>query len=188
MKFQSHKIDVRLAEIKDAQRVKEIITPYIEGTVLNLEEIVGPLEYYEQLILESTSQLPFFVAEYNNEVVGFVYVSELSYMLNLTNTCALSIYVANDASVKGVGKSLLSKLEEALSRAGVQQIIANIVTTNIKSIQFHKRNGFQLLSTFPQAGYKFGQWHDVQWFGKKLDVNNHIQTESTEASLLSLVN
>lgn len=188
MIVQSHELQLRLAEVKDACRVKEIITPYIEGTSLNLEENVGTLEYYEQLILESSSRLPFFVAEFNHEVVGFVYVSELSFMLNLSNTCALSIYVVNDSPVKGVGYKLLTRLEEALKQAGIHQIIANIVRSNNKSIEFHQRNGFQLLSTFPQAGFKFGEWHDVQWYGKKLEVTNQVDTDILGCQLLNLAN
>lgn len=188
MRYHPHEVLVRQAEVRDAQRVKNIITPYIEQTMFNLEETVGTIEYYEELIMNSSSRMPFLVAEYNQEVIGFVYVSELSYMLNLTDTCSLSIYVAHDAPVKGVGKQLLSHLEIALQIAGVQQIIANIVATNIRSIQFHQRNGFQLLSTFPQAGYKLGQWHDVQWYGKKLDAFNVVETLVYEQALLTLAN
>lgn len=168
MKFHSQDLHIRLAHVDDASRIRDIYTPYILNTVFNLEESVETIEYYEQKIIESKDDKPFIVAEYNQKVIGFVYVSEVSFMLHLSNTCALSIYVAEDAPVRGVGQALLSALESKLYLEGVNQIIANIVATNVRSIKFHEKNGFQLLSTFPQAGYKFGQWHDVKWYGKKI--------------------
>lgn len=170
MTKQSQNVLIRPVRVEDARRIQAIYTPYILNTVFNLEETVGTIEYYEQVINEVSAQLPFLVAEYHNTVIGFVYVSEVSFMLNLTNTRALSIYVADDAPIRGVGQMLLDALEDALAEQGICQIIANIVAANDRSIRFHQKNGFQLLSTFPQAGYKFGQWHDVTWYGKKLDT------------------
>ncbi|MBZ6528305.1 N-acetyltransferase family protein [Aerococcaceae bacterium DSM 111021] len=170
MEFQSQQIFIRPAQINDAAHIQKIYTPYILNTVFNLEETVGTITYYQQTIIESMNHFPFLVAEYAGAVVGFVYVSEISFMLNLTNTCALSIYVSEDTPVRGVGQKLFTALELALSRQGITQVIANIVASNERSIRFHEKNGFQLLSTFPQAGYKFGQWHDVKWYGKKINT------------------
>ena len=184
MKFQSQQLTIRPAQVDDAKQIQQIYTPYILNTVFNLEETVGTLSYYEQLIIEAQSHLPFLVAEYEGVIVGFVYVSEISFMLNLVNTCALSIYVSEDASIRGVGQSLFTALERTLTALGMTQIIANIVATNERSIRFHEKNGFQLLSTFPQAGYKFGQWHDVKWFGKKL-IAEPVQSEVLPTESLS---
>src|SRR5699024_3276901 len=104
MKFQSQQLTIRPAQVDDAKQIQQIYTPYILNTVFNLEETVGTLSYYEQLIIEAQSHLPFLVAEYEGAVVGFVYVSDISFMLNLVNTYAFSIYLVDVYHDRGIGE------------------------------------------------------------------------------------
>ena len=39
---------------------------------------------------------------------------------------------------------------------------------NDRSVNLHKKFGFEELGRFPRSGYKMGQWHDVIWMGKTL--------------------
>jgi phosphinothricin acetyltransferase len=42
---------------------------------------------------------------------------------------------------------------------------------NDRSIAFHKKFGFDFLTTYKKIGYKLGQWHDVGWM--QYEVNPH---------------
>ena len=41
---------------------------------------------------------------------------------------------------------------------------------NDRSVNLHKKFGFEELGRFPNSGYKMGQWHDVIWMGKNLAI------------------
>lgn len=161
-------IIIRPAQISDALRIREIYLPYIMNTVFNLEEKIESEYYYATKIAKVSDHFPFLVAEQAGRVIGFVYASEVANVLFLNKSCALSIYVAEDANVKGLGQLLLNAVEEELVKRSYTHLIANIVTSNTRSLKFHEKNGFSLLCQFPHAGYKFNQWHDVSWYGKQL--------------------
>ncbi|WP_149277347.1 GNAT family N-acetyltransferase [Pareuzebyella sediminis] len=72
-----------------------------------------------------------------------------------------SIYVAENARGKGVGKQLLSELITLARKGGFHTMIAGIDATNEGSIRFHKQFGFQEVGLFREVGFKFEKWLDL---------------------------
>jgi L-amino acid N-acyltransferase YncA len=72
-----------------------------------------------------------------------------------------SVYVAEHARGRGVGKALLERLVENADRAGFWTVQASIFADNLPSIEFHRRCGFRVVGTRERIGQLDGVWRDT---------------------------
>ncbi|MEV8046359.1 N-acetyltransferase family protein [Streptomyces griseoluteus] len=79
-----------------------------------------------------------------------------------------SVYVAPDATGRGVGTRLYDALFAALDGEDVHRAFAGITRPNEASTRLHERFGFRHLGTFGEVGRKFGRYWDVAWYQKDL--------------------
>ncbi len=59
-------------------------------------------------------------------------------------------------------------MREVLARAGrlgYHAVIAGIVPPNPASVRLHTGLGFEHAGDFKEAGFKFGRWWDVSFYG-----------------------
>ncbi len=105
--------------------------------------------------------LPFLVAEVDGVVVGYAYAapyrSRPAYRYSLEN----SVYMAADATRRGLGSALLTELIQRAEALGYRRMIASVGDSgNEASLAFHVRHGFNRVGTLPSVGFKFGRWVD----------------------------
>ncbi|MEK7951318.1 GNAT family N-acetyltransferase [Luteolibacter soli] len=81
-----------------------------------------------------------------------------------------SVYVHADARGRGLGKALLLELIRRAREAQLHVLVGCIDAANTASIQLHQRLGFTHSGTFPQVGFKFGQWLDVAFYQLNLET------------------
>ncbi|MEU6817112.1 N-acetyltransferase family protein [Streptomyces sp. NPDC046860] len=79
-----------------------------------------------------------------------------------------SVYLAPDATGRGVGTLLYAALFAALADEDVHRAFAGIAQPNEASIRLHEGFGFRHLGTFGEVGRKFGRYWDVAWYQKDL--------------------
>ncbi len=104
---------------------------------------------------------PYFVAEAEGAVVGYAYVSSYRDRTGYRFTVEDSVYVAERAAGRGIGKQLIQALMEACEKLGFRQMIAVVGDrANIASIRLHESCGFRVIGIFPSIGFKFGRWVD----------------------------
>ena len=70
----------------------------------------------------------------------------------------------SDAHRKGVGLGLCECLLSLLKLEGFHRAFAGITLPNPGSVGLHESIGFEPLDIYRDAGYKFGDWHDVGWW------------------------
>lgn len=76
-----------------------------------------------------------------------------------------SIYIQHEQRGRGLGKLLLQALIERAKQNGqVHVMIGCIDASNQASIALHRRLGFEHSGTFPQVGFKFERWLDVDFY------------------------
>jgi phosphinothricin acetyltransferase len=83
---------------------------------------------------------------------------------------AVSVYVAESARGKGVGKALLRALAEESERAGIWTLEAGIFPENAASIALHKSCGFREVGYRERLGQMDGVWRDVIFFERRSDT------------------
>ena len=75
-----------------------------------------------------------------------------------------SVYVADGARGRGVGKALLRRLIQSASEQQLHCLIGGIDAENTRSVAFHEALGFVHAGTIKQAGFKFGRWLDLAFY------------------------
>ena len=104
---------------------------------------------------------PYFVADLDGRVAGYAYGSAYRARPGYRFTVENSVYVADDAQGKGVGRALLDRLITTCRDDGFRLMIAVIGdSANFASITLHRRLGFRFCGTIHSVGYKFGRWLD----------------------------
>lgn len=105
---------------------------------------------------------PYLVAADAAGVLGYAYANHFRTRAAYRNTVEDSIYVADHAAGRGVGKALLSALIERCTALGLRQMLAVIGDSgNAGSIGVHRACGFEHTGVMNAVGRKFDRWVDV---------------------------
>ncbi len=125
--------------------------------------------------------LPWLVAENDSgAVVGFAYGNWFKPRPAYRFSVEDSIYMAPEASGKGLGRALLAELMTALERAGVRRVMAVIGdSANAASIGLHRELGFEPAGTIPACGWKLGRWLDIVFMQRSLGPGDSSAPEAT---------
>jgi L-amino acid N-acyltransferase YncA len=101
------------------------------------------------------------VAEEDGEVVAWAALTPVSGRCAYGGVAELSIYVAEDARGKKVGKRLLEELVLASEEAGFWTLQAQVFDTNEVSIHIHEAAGFRVVGVRERIGRVSGEWVNV---------------------------
>ena len=106
--------------------------------------------------------LPWLVAERDGRVLGYAYANHFRPRRAYRFCLEDSIYLADDARGRGVGRLLLAELLARCEAAGARQMLAVIGdAANGGSIGVHRALGFEHTGVLKASGWKFGRWLDV---------------------------
>lgn len=104
---------------------------------------------------------PLLVGEEGGAVIGYAYASMYRPRAAYRFTCEDSIYLAPEATGRGIGGRMLTALIEESRAFGFKQMIAVITSEGANSIRLHEKHGFAHIGRHPRLGYKFDRWLDV---------------------------
>lgn len=102
-----------------------------------------------------------FVALSEDEVVGWAALSPVSDRCVYGGVAEESVYVANEARSRGVGRALLEALIQRSEAAGIWTIQTGIFPENEASVRLHARVGFRIVGVRERLGKHGGVWRDV---------------------------
>ena len=102
-----------------------------------------------------------FVAELDGEVVGWAAVVPYSRRAVYRGVGEESVYVAERARGRGVGRALLEAVIESARDGGVWTLQAGIFPDNLASLELHRRLGFREVGIRERIGRLNGVWRDV---------------------------
>lgn len=99
---------------------------------------------------------------------GYAYASPHRAREAYRLTVETSVYVAPEAQGQGVGRALYEALLGDLRDRGFAVALAGITLPNEASVALHEATGFAPVGVFRGIGWKFGAWHDVGWWQRRL--------------------
>jgi phosphinothricin acetyltransferase len=102
-----------------------------------------------------------FVAELDGEVVGWVALTPYSRRSVYRGVADESVYVAERARRRGVGRVLLGAVIESARNAGLWMLQAGIFPENTASLALHRSLGFREVGVRERIGELDGVWRDV---------------------------
>jgi phosphinothricin acetyltransferase len=162
---------IRIAIKDDAKGMLDIYGPFILNSGVTQETEVPSVEDFQKRVLSNLKERPWLVCEFNKEISGYAYAGKLRDRKGYQWCTEPSVYVSERFYGFGVANALYTALFDILKLQGYVNAYAVITLPNERSIAFHKKFGFEYLTTYPKIGYKLGQWHDVGWM--QYEVNKY---------------
>jgi L-amino acid N-acyltransferase YncA len=104
---------------------------------------------------------PRFVAEESGEVLGWIAVSPVSRRDVYRGVVEHSVYVAEEARGRGVGRLLLEALVDTAATHGIWTIQTSIFEENGASVALHEAAGFRRIGRRERIAQLDGQWRDT---------------------------
>jgi phosphinothricin acetyltransferase len=101
------------------------------------------------------------VARSNGTVLGWAALSGVSSRCVYAGVAEVSIYVAEQARGRGVGRQLMARLIADSEAEGLWTLQAGIFPENVASIALHERAGFRIVGKRERLGQMNGRWRDV---------------------------
>lgn len=170
---------IRPATSEDAKAILNIYSPYVDETAVTFE-ITAPDLIEIQKRIEETSHLGYFVCELNGQVIGYAYASKHRERAAYQWCCEVSVYVKKEFQGKNVAANLYSRLFLQLKDLGYVNAYAGITLPNEKSIRFHESMGFKPIGIYEKIGFKLDKWHDVGWWGLRLQESPLLPQKPTD--------
>ena len=156
-------LTIRPATTDDVDAIQAIYAHHVKTGTASFEEVPPDTNAIAARLQNALdNNRPYLVAEQTGVVQGFAYASSFRPRSAYRHTVEDSIYVAPEATGKGIGSLLLGELIARCTDLGYRQMVAVIGgATNAASIKLHARHGFVEVGHLRATGFKFGGWVDT---------------------------
>ena len=173
MRKMNHKInenDISFERFSDEHRnsIIDILNYYIENEYSAYREEKVAYEFYNNF-LTIAENYPAFAIKVKEIVVGFSYLNSYNPCSSFKETAVITYFINKDYKGKGIGKTVLSRMEVEAKKNGIKNILANISSVNEESLVFHSKNGFVKCGEFDDIITKRKKVFSIIWMQKKLN-------------------
>lgn len=159
---------IRRALLSDAEQIRAIYLPIVKDTNISFETDPPDAEEIARRISTTLATHEWLVAHDQNGIAGYAYASQFRSRHAYRYAVETTAYVHERCRGQGVGKSLYEALFKSLDTLNFHSAYAGIALPNPASLALHKSVGFESIGIFKEAGLKFGKWHDVSWWQRKV--------------------
>ena len=150
---------IRPATPADAAAVAAIWNHYIRDTAVTFNSAEKSPTEVADLI---ASRPAFLVAAgADGAVLGFATYSRFRGGVGYAQTMEHTILLAPGASGRGLGRGLLTAVEDHARAGGAHSLFAGVSGENPEGRAFHAAMGYAVAAILPQVGRKFGRWMDL---------------------------
>jgi phosphinothricin acetyltransferase len=140
--------------------VAAIYAPVVRDTIISFEEEPPSADEMAERIAASHLWL---VAEEDRTVVGYAYAASFHPRAAYRWSVEVSVYLAEDARRRGIGRSLVAELVDRLREMGFVNAFGGTAMPNPASERLLESLGFEAVALQKKVGFKFDAWHDVSW-------------------------
>jgi phosphinothricin acetyltransferase len=160
---------IRVASAADAAAITGIYAPYVTDTFVSFEEQApDAAEMARRIVGDGRGLHPWLAAEIDEEVIGYASSSPFRTRPAYRWSVESGVYLAPDAQGRGLGRALMERLLDLLTRQGFTAVVAGITLPNPASVALHEKLGFTPCATYRDTGFKLGEWRTVQVFNRDL--------------------
>lgn len=161
-------MNVRQVKDDDIMKITEIYNWYILNTTITFEtETISPLKMKKR-VQEKVAKHDWLVGELNQEIIGYAYYGSFRSRSAYNHTVELTIYLSQESTGKGFGKSLYGELIKSAKEHRFRELIGVIALPNQKSTILHQKLGFEEIGVLKKVGYKFNRYIDVGIWQKSM--------------------
>ena len=157
------------ASADDAAAIAAIWNPVIRDTTITFNSVEKTeLDIVAMIAERHAAGYEFLVAKQGDTLLGFASYGQFRGGVGYSYTKEHTVFLADSAQGKGVGRALLSALESHARANDVHSLIACVSDDNSTAIEFHKALGYKQVGHIPQSGRKFGRWLGMVFLQKIL--------------------
>lgn len=151
----------------DAAFIAETYRPFVEDNWASFEHTAPAASDIKARLDAAGDLYPWLIAE-DEAALAYAYASPHRSRAAYVSSVDTTIYCAEQARGRGIGKTLYNALFDLLAQQNYVMAFAGIALPNDASVALHASVGFDLIGAYPNVGYKAGAWRDTQWWAKKL--------------------
>jgi phosphinothricin acetyltransferase len=171
---------IRPATAQDLPRLTEIYNYYVLHTPVTFDLEPYTVEkrrsWFDQFAATGRHRL--LVAVENNVVIGYAGTTRFRAKAAYDTTVEATIYCAQEAVGKGIGRKLFAALFEAIAQEDIHRIVGGYTMPNAGSASLLERFKFQPVGIFRETGRKFGKYWDVAFLERPLHLPAERETRS----------
>lgn len=166
-------VQVRPGRMKDLARIVEIYNHYVKNSPSTFEiepvKTQDRVSWLEEHAGRGSHRL--YVATVSDDrVIGWATTSLFRPRAAYSTTVEASVYCDPGFLGLGIGTALYNELFRSIHGADIERIVAGITLPNPQSQSLHRHFHFIHVGTFTRVGRKFGQYWDVAWFERPLNI------------------
>ena len=166
-------VTIRLAVQQDAAAVAGIYNHYVDLGGVTLDQQHWQPQRVELWLERLGKRELVLVAQGDSQTHGAIHgwaaIKQYSDRAGYQVCCEESVFVAPAATGRGVGQKLMDELVARCRHLGYHHLVAKICADNRGSIQFHTRNGFEIVGTQREIGFQNNRWTNVTILQRILD-------------------
>jgi L-amino acid N-acyltransferase YncA len=159
---------IRSALSSDAERVLGIYREFVTQSAVTFETDPPDVDEMRARIQTALGGYAWLVFEEAPNILGYAYANRFHIRPAYRWSVEVSVYLGPRSQGKGIGRSLLDSLLDALVVRGYVNAFAGIALPNPASIRLFESRGFEQIALQKQVGFKLGRWHDVGWWQLRL--------------------
>lgn len=147
--------------------IAEIYDAVVVSSPASFDLEPPPFEHWQRTLASLDPARGHFLivaADDDGEVLGYAKSGQFRERAAYDMTCETSIYVAEQARGRGIGRALYARLIELLESSPARLAVGVMTAPNPASAALHESLGFTVVGTFEGVGVKFGQPWDVTWY------------------------
>ncbi|MGW5056517.1 N-acetyltransferase family protein [Streptomyces sp. NPDC004096] len=165
-------VQVRPGVESDLAALTDLYNHYVRKTPITFDTAVFTPEERRPWLLSHPEDGPYrlMVATdpESGTILGYATSSAFRPKPAYATSVEVTVYLAPQATGRGVGTRLYTALFESLAGQDLHRAYAGIAQPNAASVRLHERLGFRHIGTYREVGYKFGRYWDVAWYEKEL--------------------
>ena len=154
---------IRPARDSDLTSVATIYDHEVMTGISTFDLVPPPRAYWESRLASTEQGDHLLVAEVDGEVLGYAYSSSYRPRPAYARTRETSVYLAEGARGRGLGRSLYDDLLLRVRADGVHTVVALVALPNDPSLALHRACGFTEVGVMREVGRKLGRWVDTAW-------------------------
>lgn len=159
---------IRLATEQDAEQTLAIYAPLVTNTNRSFELEPPTISDMRQRIMRTLDRMPWLSCEIDQHIAGYAYANPHRVRAAYQWSAEVSVYVAETALRRSVGRALYTSLLNILKLQGFYNAFAGISLPNPPAIGLHESLGFEKIGVYRAVAYKHESWHNVGWWQKEL--------------------
>jgi phosphinothricin acetyltransferase len=161
---------VRAAGEADVDAVATIYGEVVRTSVATFDTDDPPRRYWLDKLASSEPGDHFLVADDRaGTVLGFAYSSGYRGRPAYARTRETTVYLAEAARGRGVGRALYERLFRLMTADAVHLAVAVVALPNPASLALHRSVGFHEVGTMHEVGFKHGRWVDTMWLERRIE-------------------